>query len=117
MSTEYKGIITPYNTADFEAMVRDVRKHFNADGAACQQVGIDLRRLLPKAKNISGRRGMMGADIRIAAWQIARQFAQADAALRGASAAVGKAFEIYYGSVHEPRTKKTAGHGRRFDAA
>lgn len=114
MAGGYEGIVTPYNTEEFQNMVNDVRAHLNADGAALQDVGVDLRRLLPHARTAAGR-DPFGIDLKIAAWRVARYFAQADASLRGASASLGKAYEVYYGTFHNPRARST--HGRQFDAS
>jgi hypothetical protein len=115
MAHGYPGIVTPYNTAEFESMVRDVMAEFNANGQMLQVVGVDLRRELPKARNVSGRSGLMGADLRIAAWQVARQFGQAQAGQIASAAAVSKALQIYHGSFHGRSAGGT--RARRFDAA
>lgn len=114
MGDAYPGIITPYNTKEFEAMIADIRSHFNANATALQVVGVSLRRELPRARNLSGRSHMMGADLRLAAWQIARQFAQASASQTATAAAVTRALTIYHGNFHS--NGRHAG-GRRFDAA
>jgi hypothetical protein len=117
MSTGYEGILTPYNTKEFEAVAADLQGHFNGSAQALTQVGVDLRRLLPNAENVaSGRRGLMGADLQVAAWQVSRQFGQAAAAQRAASAAVVRAHQIYYGTFHNPGGGKKKKSGRTFDA-
>lgn len=115
MSDGYEGIYTPYNTKEFEAMVTDARSHLNGCGTRLQSVGVDLRRMLPHAKNVQSRRGMAGLDLTLAAWQVARQFAQADAAMRSGSAALARAHQIYYGTFHAPNHHNVGERGA-FDA-
>jgi hypothetical protein len=113
VGTGYQGIITPYKTKAFEAMVADVMGEFNGNAVLLEVVGVDLRRELPHAKNVNGTRGLMGADLHLAAWQIARQFAQAAASQTASAAAVSRALSIYHGTFHA-RNRSARG---RFDAA
>lgn len=107
------SLVTPYNTAKFEAMVADAKAHFNATKGQLEVIAADLRRLLPHARNASGRMAF-GIDLRIAAVQIGRQFSQAAGAQNSASAAVTRAMELYHGNF----TATGSGPGgRRFDAA
>jgi hypothetical protein len=110
----YQGIITPYGTKAFEAMVEAVTAEFVGNAVLLEVVGVDLRRELPRAKNVNGRHGLMGADLHLAAWQVARQFARASAAQTASAAAVSRALSIYHGTFHGRRAVQRNG---RFDAA
>jgi hypothetical protein len=106
--------VTPYNTSEFEEMVRAVIAHSNAMKGQAEVVGHDLRRLLPRAKNVAGRAGMFGLDLRVAAIQVGRQFNQIAAAENAAAAAASKALTFYHGNFVSPTS---GGHGRGFDAS
>jgi hypothetical protein len=110
----YQGIITPSKTKEFEAMVADVMAEFNNNAILLEVTGVDLRRELPRARNVNGQRGLMGADLHIAAWQISRQFARAAASQTASAAAVSKALSIYHGSFHNRDRRAARG---RFDAS
>jgi hypothetical protein len=114
MSDGYAGLYTPMNSKEFEAMVADVRSHIIATGAAGQSVGVDLRRLLPRAKNVNGAALMFGLDLHIAARQVARQFAQFDAAMQAGAAALARGHQIYYGTFSQAGR---SGGGAQFDAS
>lgn len=106
-------LVTPYNTSEFEALVHAVRSHFNAMAGQAQVVGADLRRLLPQARGAAGRQGLFGLDLQVAAWQVAKQFAQLAASSTAGAAAAGRALEIYHGSF----TAGTGPRGSTFDAS
>ncbi len=114
MGAGYQGIWTPYKTEEFEAMVADVMGEFNGNATLLEVVGVDLRRELPRARNISGQRGLFGADLKLAAWQVARQFAHAAAAQTASAAAVSKALTIYHGTFHGRNRNTPRG---QFDAS
>jgi len=114
MADGYDGIWTPYNTDEFEAVVEDIRRHFNGNSARLVTMGVDLRRELPRAINVHGRRGLLGADLQLAAWQINRQCAQAAASQTASAAAIGRAHQIFVGTFGGRRTQTPRG---RFNAA
>lgn len=96
-SDGYEGIVTPYNTTQWNAIVADVRSHFNGSSGSLHTVAAILRKELPHAKNVEGRRRMAGLDLHIAAIQIARHWNQAAASQTAAAVAMTKADEIYAG--------------------
>jgi hypothetical protein len=110
----YEGIWTPHNSKEFEARQADIRHHFLGNSMRLVEVGVDLRRELPRAKNVSGSPWAFGADLKIAAWQINRQFAQAAASQVASAAAIARAYEIFLGSFHNRKSGSSQG---RFDAA
>jgi hypothetical protein len=105
--------VTPGNTSQFEQMISDIRAHFLGVKGQAEVVGHDLRRLLPRARNVNARAGMMGLDLRAAAWQVARQFNQIAAAQNASASAATKALEIYHGNF---TSTGGAGSHRQFDA-
>lgn len=102
--------VTPYNTDEFESMVSAVRAHALGLKGQAEVVGADLRRLLPRAQNASGRMAF-SLDLRAAAWQIGRQFGQFAGAQNSAAAALTRALEIYHGNFTSPQG---GSHGRTF---
>lgn len=114
MTDGYEGIWTPTNSKEFEAVQADIRRHLVGNSMRLIEVGVDLRRELPRAKNVSAASWAMGADLRIAAWQINRQFAQAAASQTASAAAVARAYEIFLGTFHNRKSTSPRG---RFDAA
>lgn len=106
-------LATPYNTSDFETMVAAAKAHFNATKGQLEVIGADLRRLLPRAKNVNGGSLPFGLDLKLAAIQIGRQFNQAAAAQNSAAAAVTRAMEIYHGNF---TSVGQGSHARSFDA-
>lgn len=104
-------LVTPYNTADFEIMVAAVKAHMHALKGQGETVGADLRRLLPHARGVHSR--SLGLDLRMAAWQIGRQFGQFAGAMNAGSAAVDRAMQLYHGNF----TSGGRPGGRTFDAS
>jgi hypothetical protein len=98
MADGFVGIYTPHNTKEWEAVVADIRSEFNANALLLQSTAAILRKKLPHAKNVRGRRGLAGADLHIAAIQIARHWNQAAAAQYAASAALTKSDAIFHGT-------------------
>jgi hypothetical protein len=105
-------LVTPCSTSQFESMTTDAQAHFNALRGQLEVIAYDLRRLLPRAKNVNGRMPW-GLDLQLSARQIARQFTQAAAAQNSASAAVAKALTIYHGNFTSGSASASAG---QFDA-
>jgi hypothetical protein len=112
-STGYSGIITPSNTSEWEAMVADVRAEFNGNAGSLQAVAAVLRKELPKATNVRGRKGWMGADLRIAAIQIAYHLNHSAASQIAAAVALTRANTIFEGTFAPAAAGQHAG---RFDA-
>jgi hypothetical protein len=109
--------VTPYNTSQFEDLIRAITAHHNALAGQAQVVAVDLRRLLPMARNVGGNRGIAGIaniDLRLAARQVSRQFSQIAGAEYSIVAAAQKALSFYHGTFSAP----TPGTGRAgvFDA-
>lgn len=104
--------VTPYNTSEFEAMVQTIVTHFNAVRGQAEVVAVDLRRLLPRAKNVQGRHGWAGLDLKLAAFQVARQFTQVAAAQNASAAAANRGLSLFHGNFTNP----SGNHGRGFDA-
>jgi len=97
MGQPYPGLIVPSSTSEWEAMIADVRGHFNADAGELQTVAAILRRELPRATNVQGNRALFGADLKIAAIQIARHINRAAASQNASAAALTKADQIFHG--------------------
>lgn len=102
---------TPMNTSEFEALIEYLQSSFSMIKSQSEVVGHDLRRMLPKAKNVQG--GFLNLDLKAAAWQVARQFNQIAAAQYSSAAAASKALTIFHGNF----TTTGGQHGSRtFDA-
>jgi hypothetical protein len=112
MSDGFEYIVTPYNTSEWEELVAQVRTHHNRNADRTFAVAAELRRLLPKAKNVSGRAGWGGIDLRVAAIKLARQINQAAACDIASASAWSKADQIFHGNF----TSAGSGSARGFDA-
>jgi hypothetical protein len=106
--------VTPYNTSEFEALVAAINAHCRGLTSQAEVVSADLRRLLPKAKNVGGRAYLGGLDLHLAARQVARQFSQMAGAFNSAAAAGSKALQYYHGTFVQPAGSHSS--GRSFDA-
>lgn len=105
-------LVTPMNTSEFEEIVRLYTAHKRALRGQLEVIAVDLRRLLPRAKNVGGRLPF-GLDLKMAARQVAKQFINASATEEAGAVAAGRALSLFHGNF----TATGGNHGgRTFDA-
>lgn len=103
------GLVTPYNTSEFHAMVETVRGHHHAEYDQMLTIAAELRRMLGK---VSGAPALVGVDSKIAARRVTRHLARAAGMnLRVAQATI-RSYQMY---TELFTGRATTGHQKTFD--
>lgn len=92
MAKGIEGLITPYSTSEFHAMVEQVRAHHNAAHDQYSTVAVELRRGLGKAQGVPG---LFGMDVKIAARRVTRHLAHAAGLEMATAKALIRSYEMY----------------------
>src|SRR5688572_12037675 len=108
MSKGIEGLITPYSTSEFHAMVEAARAHHNAAHDQYSTVAADLRKGLSKAQGV---RGLMGLDVRIAARRVTRHLVHCAGLEQATARALVRSYEMY----NELFLGKASARNRGFD--
>lgn len=104
------GLITPYSTSEFQAMVESVRRHHNGGYDQYCAVAAELRSGL---KKVHGAPGLFGLDVALAARRVTKHLAVAAACELEAAKAVVRSYQMYQ-QLFLGRGKPG---GRTFDAS
>lgn len=105
-------LVTPMNTSEFEEIFHMYTAHKRALRGQLEVIAVDLRRLLPKAKNVNGRMPF-DLDLKLAARQVAKQVMNSAATEEAGAVAAGRAVSVFHANF----TTTGGGHGgRTFDA-
>lgn len=103
------GLVTPYTTSEFHAIVELIRLHHHAEHDQLVVIAAELRRMLGK---VSGATLAFGVDSKIAARRVTRHLSHA----AGLNLAVAKAAIRSYDVYTELFTGKRAGpRGKAFN--
>lgn len=102
------GLVTPYNTSEFAAMVEACRSHHYATLDQYVTVATELRRMLAR---VPGDRAM-DLDSRVAARRVARQLSRAGNYEQYAARATIRSYHLYQQLF---TAKGSASRGRGFD--
>lgn len=86
------GLLTPYSTSEFQAMVEAARTHHNYVHDQYVSVAAELRSGLKKA---TGSPGLLGLDVAIAARRVTRHLAKAGAIELEAARAAVRSYEMF----------------------
>lgn len=103
------GLVTPYSTSEFHAMVEAARAHHWAVQDQLTIVAAELYRGL--TTNMQGRRGLVGVDVRMAARQVTRHLSKA----ANYEVAAAQAIVFSYNKFTQLFLGKPVGQQRGFD--
>jgi hypothetical protein len=115
MAEGHKSLITPYNTAEFYALVNEITEHHGQMSMQSATVAADLRKLLANPLDADGRPVKFAAaraDLRVKATMVVRPLAHA-ASLNTALVKAYKQAWVNYLRLYTNQGQ-TGGHGRKF---
>jgi hypothetical protein len=108
MANGIQGLVTPYSTSEFQAMVEAVRAHHNAAHDQYSTVAAELRLGLHK---VQGARGLFGVDVRIAARRVTKPLVRCAGLETEVAKSLIRSLELY----NELFLNKSPAHSRGFD--